>query len=43
MTVLHIGMESMKLRPQEKDFPLRFNLNFRMFMYFSGNHRVQEQ
>lgn len=42
MTQLHIGMESMQLPPQEEDFPLQFSLNFRMFMYFSSNHRVQE-
>lgn len=41
MTQLHIDVESMQLPPQGKDFPLQFSLNFRMFMYFSGNHRVQ--
>lgn len=37
-----IGMESMQLPPQEKDFPLLFSWNLRMFMYFSCNHGVQE-
>lgn len=40
MTQLHIGMGSVQLPLQERDFPLQFSLNFRMFMYFSGNHRV---
>lgn len=42
MTQLHIGMESLQSPPHEKDFPLQFSLNFRMFMYMSGNHKVQE-
>lgn len=42
MTQLHIGVESMQLCLQEKGFPLQSSLNFRMFMYISGNQWVQE-